>query len=256
MTLSEYLSEIAFAKISGEYSRAESLEKEMKSNYPFPNASISINDIPLWATNKLKAQNNFISPFEIEGKWKQGYALNLHTISAKPLEKDEDGNVTKWDTKYSELGNELHKFKYRNEKFRIDKISKAAAEFLKEKNKEWQINLIIPIPPSDNTSHFQPVYELAKSIGNICNLTVDFTTLKKLKSTHQLKDIENPDIRRKTLEDAFDIAPNSLSNKIVLLFDDLYRSGETLNAVCDIVKNKGNARDVYALTITKTRSKK
>ncbi len=85
---------------------------------------------------------------------------------------------------------------------------------------------------------------------------MDFTTLKKLKSTSQLKTIDDPEQRREILQDAFDITPNILAGENILLFDDLFRSGESLNAVCDIVKNKGKAANVYVLTITKTRSKR
>jgi predicted amidophosphoribosyltransferase len=58
------------------------------------------------------------------------------------------------------------------------------------------------------------------------------------------------------LKGVFDIAQNALGEMNVLIFDDLYRSGETLHAVTEIVKNKGNAKNVYVLTITKTRIKK
>ena len=64
------------------------------------------------------------------------------------------------------------------------------------------------------------------------------------------------DNRKEVLKDAFSVQNNVLNGKDVLLFDDLYRSGETLNAVCDILLNVGKARGVYVLTITKTRTKK
>ena len=69
-------------------------------------------------------------------------------------------------------------------------------------------------------------------------------------------EIEDQIKRKEILKDAFSINLNALNGKDVLLFDDLYRSGETLNAVCDIIMNKGKARGVYVLTITKTRSKR
>ena len=37
-------------------------------------------------------------------------------------------------------------------------------------------------------------------------------------------------------------------------FDDLYRSGATMNAIADLVKKEGRATAVRVLTITKTRS--
>lgn len=40
----------------------------------------------------------------------------------------------------------------------------------------------------------------------------------------------------------------------VLLFDDLFRSGATMNAVTDVLLKKGGAPKVFALTLTRTRS--
>ncbi len=192
---------------------------------------------------------------ELNGHWKEGYALEYHTLSSTPI-KDENGNITGWDTKRPPIAEELYRLKYWREQYRVDNIARPAAEFLNRYKSKWQLDVIIPIPPSDMTREFQPVYEMAKSIGRLVGLPVDFNTLRKVKSTSQLKEIEDPDTRREILKDAFSINFNALSGKDVLIFDDLYRSGETLNAVCDIIMNKGKARGVYVLTITKTRSKR
>jgi predicted amidophosphoribosyltransferase len=40
----------------------------------------------------------------------------------------------------------------------------------------------------------------------------------------------------------------------ILLFDDLYRSGATMNAITAALYDEGAAADVFALTITRTRS--
>lgn len=192
---------------------------------------------------------------ELNGYWTKGFALDYHTTSSLPI-KDENGNITGWDTKRPSIAEELYKLKYWKEKYRIENIAIPASEFLNRYKTTWQLDFIIPIPPSDTIREFQPVYELAKAIGKICTLPVDFNTLKKIKPTSQLKDIEDPEIRKEILKDVFNVTSNSLSGKNVLLFDDLFRSGETLNAVCNIIMNKGKARNVYVLTITKTRSKR
>lgn len=196
-----------------------------------------------------------INPQKLDGHWNEGWALDLHTTSSTPVGVDEHGH-TRFETVRPPIAEELFKLKYRSEKNRIETIAKPASDFLSKFKSKWQLDLIIPIPPSDNNRAFQPVYELAKAIGGKVNLPVDFKTLRKTKSTSQLKEIDDPDQRKKILKDAFDIALNSLNGKDVLIFDDLYRSGETLNAVCDILLKKGKARGVYVLTITKTRSKR
>ncbi|MBX3163641.1 MAG: ComF family protein [Bacteroidetes bacterium] len=212
---------------------------------------------------------------KLDGHWTEGFALDYHTRSSVPKEyakkfvdeknlttgeietkliEDKD-RVLKWNTTYTEIGYETHHLKYKGEKHRVQTIASEVASFLNNKQ-DWKIDLIIPIPPSDTTRSFQPVYELAKAVGDFCNLDVDFHILKKIKETSQLKDMEVPEQRKEILKDAFDTIPNSLSGQNVLLFDDLFRSGETLNAANDILKNKGKAANIYVLTITKTRSKK
>ena len=46
--------------------------------------------------------------------------------------------------------------------------------FLKNKMGSWRIDYVIPIPPSDLTRKFQPVYELVNSISKKCTLNVKF----------------------------------------------------------------------------------
>ena len=43
-------------------------------------------------------------------------------------------------------------------------------------------------------------------------------------------------------------------NRHILLFDDLFRSGSTLNAITDLLMGDGQPASVRVLTITKTRS--
>lgn len=202
------------------------------------------------------------------GNWIEGFALNLHTTSSTPIYKKEkiiiegvvkeveiQNEIIGWDTKRPEIAEHLYQLKYCQDKSRIPIISDISVKFLNTKH-NWKIDVIVPIPPSNTSRNFQPVYELAKEISKISNIPVDLNSLKKLKPTNQLKSEEDPIQRKTLLTSAFDIQQDILKDKNVLLFDDLYRSGETLNAVCDIIKNKGGAASVYVLTITKTRKKR
>jgi predicted amidophosphoribosyltransferase len=195
-----------------------------------------------------------INPRKIDGHWQEGWALDLHTLSSIRIE-DASGNA-RFDTKRPPIAEELYELKYRKDKRKVDNIAETVANFLIEKNEQWQVDVIVPVPPSDTERTFQPVFELANSIGEKISLPVDSTTLKKEDSTPPLKTIDDPEERREILKSAFNVDLGSFAEKNVLIFDDIYRSGETLNAVADAITIQGNAKNIYALTVTKTRAKR
>jgi competence protein ComFC len=203
----------------------------------------------------IDLKNTEINPQKLKGSWKDGWALDLHTTSSKPIYND-DGVIVSWDTIRPQIAEELYRLKYKFEKLRSDKIANTAAEFLNKIKKDWKFDLIIPIPPSDTNREFQPVYEIAVKLGHKIGVPVDISSLQKLKSTSQLKTIDDPTQRNEILNGAFTVRTNSIYGKTILLFDDLFRSGATLEAVCNVLMNKGRVKEVYVFTITKTRSKR
>ncbi|GHT22131.1 hypothetical protein AGMMS4957_11950 [Bacteroidia bacterium] len=197
-----------------------------------------------------------INPQKIEGNWKEGWAMDLHTTSSIPKEKDEAGNVVKWDTIRPPIAEALYRLKYCSDISNVVSIAKPIADFLHEKQEQWNVNMIVPVPPSDTERAYQPVGELENAIAVLSKVPVDNTVLKKNESTPPLKTIDDPEARREILQDAFSVETDTLKGKNVMIFDDIYRSGETLNAVGEVITNQGNADNVYALTVTKTRAKR
>ncbi len=77
--------------------------------------------------------------------------------------------------------------------------------------------------------------------------------ITKTRKESELKNIYDPDKRVSLLEGLYLVEESLVKEKRILLFDDLYRSGATMNAIATELYDKG-AIDVLALTITKTRS--
>ena len=196
-----------------------------------------------------------INPQQIDGNWEEGWAMDLHTTSSVPI-TDEAGNVIKWDNARPPVAEELYQLKYCNNKSKVDTIAKPVSDFIREKQEQWKLDLIIPVPPSDTERTYQPVIELANAVGTLSDLPVDNVVLKKNDATPPLKTIDDPEARREILKDAFSVETDVLKGKTVLIFDDIYRSGETVNAISEVIKNRGNAKNIYVLTVTKTRVKK
>ena len=194
-----------------------------------------------------------ISPRRIKGKWTCGYSLDLHTLSSKFIGYNEYGRE-QFDTKYSDMGGLLNRLKYKSDKSVLRIIIDTAAEFLNSKS--WSVDLIIPVPPSRETRAFQPVIAVAKGVSKFTGIKLCTDCVVKIKKTPELKDIYEFSKRIEILKDAYAVAKREVEGRNILLFDDLYRSGATLNAITQALKDKGKAKEVYALTLTITRRRR
>jgi predicted amidophosphoribosyltransferase len=109
---------------------------------------------------------------------------------------------------------------------------------------------IIPIPPSNLERSYQPVFLLAEKIGGLTNLPSPTDYLVKTKNTQPLKEISELESRKEELSEAFEVNDNGYRGKYILLFDDLYRSGETLSAASSVLMGQGGVSRVFTLTLT------
>lgn len=135
----------------------------------------------------------------------------------------------------------------------MDSIAETAAGFLKEK---WRIDvgLIVPVPPSDTSRKRQPVLEVATAISERTGIELCLDGVVKVKQTPQLKNVFDFNERVAALEGAFRVEKAKIQGKRVLLFDDLFRSGATMNTITESLMTDCGAEVVYALTLTRTRS--
>lgn len=179
-----------------------------------------------------------------------GFSLDYHSISSRI---NEDGSFT---TLRTNIGEMLFQIKYRNNKSYIPILSKIAAEFIQNKYKKIKIDFLIPIPASIINRPLQPVIELLKGISDYTHISYDSNYLIKQKEISEIKGIDDNETRKKILQDAFTVNDKKYKGKTILLFDDLYRSGETLSAAAKVLKEQGEVGNIIALTITKTRTKR
>lgn len=188
-------------------------------------------------------------PTEIKGSWDQGYVLEVHTISSTMIGYNEFGHP-EFDTLRSELGEMVYRLKYKGDKAVVAPVVETIREFVKN----WGIrpDAIVPMPPSKQRS-FQPVVEIAAELARSMNLPLHANSLKKTKTTQQMKDVGDFGARVAALEAAF-ASDQALAGKTVLLFDDLFQSGATMNVAARTLKGQGQVKSVYALALTRTRN--
>jgi competence protein ComFC len=190
-----------------------------------------------------------INPQRIRGRWVKGIALDIHTIKSTYLGVDEHGHDI-FDTVRSELGELLVRLKYRGDQSAAPEIIAAAVRYLEPHRHKF--DRIIPVPPSA-ARVVQPVIILANGIGAALSVPV-IDCIRTTREATQLKGITDLKHRRELLDGLHEVDPIHTEAANILLFDDLFRSGATMNAVTDVLTRQGKAASVRAFTITRTRS--
>lgn len=183
----------------------------------------------------------------IKSNYFEGYAIEIHTIKSSLLA---DG---RFETTRTELGELLFRLKYKFDRSTIEEIATQCSKAIQSAYSN--IDVIIPAPPSNLERPFQPVYEVAKRIGELTKTPIDLNYVVKLQ-TEQIKSLNNQEDRNIVLERSISIIDERYKNKNVLMFDDLYRSGDTLNAISRKLLIQGKVNIVQVLCITKTRTKR
>jgi len=199
----------------------------------------------------MKEKTIPIKPIKIVGNWAAGWALDYHTVSSKY-----DKAARYYITDRTILGEILYKLKYRRYFWLARKIVETASEFLEDMNVTRDIDLIITIPPAKFRLFYQPVKILGKGIGRILCKPVETRLLKRRKKIPPVKSMEDSRDRLKLVKGLFSVRSDKLTGKTALLFDDLYRSGETLREAAKVLKTEGGVERIFVLTVTKTRVRK
>ena len=187
-------------------------------------------------------------PQVIVGNWDYGKTLNLHTVSSRMVGEDEFGNP-QFETEYSTAGKLLHAFKYRNDTDALRALLKMTGDYFAD-NLNAPIDVVAAVPPSKpgRIVTARIAEEIAKRIG----AAFPANALTKKRPTEQMKATDSR-LRRELLANAFAADPAILSGKNVLLVDDLYQSGATLEAATAVLRAQGRAAKVYVFAVTRTR---
>ena len=174
------------------------------------------------------------------GNWKAGWALDQH--------------MAQWPSR-TNIAEMLYQLKYnKKDKNKIEPLAEEICKFMKTRLVTKWLSTIIPVPPSDTEREFQPVIEVAKSIGKKLKIDVCNDCVLKTKKTSFLKNMAMEE-KEEILNGIFEVKSNLIKNKKVLLFDDIFQTGSTLKEITKVLYSKGQVGNVYVLTVTKTTTK-
>lgn len=117
--------------------------------------------------------------------------------------------------------------------------------------RRWKPDLIVPVPLHPRKKRmrgFNQAEYIADQVGRFFGIPVDSSLLRKVKDTRSQKKM-NAAQRRKNLRDAF-AAKGRADGKTILLIDDVYTTGNTIEAAAECLKKAGAARVCFLTVCT------
>lgn len=145
----------------------------------------------------------------------------------------------------------LYAFKYQNKREYVRFYAKRTAERYAEWIRRHQIEAIVPIPLHKKRKRkrgYNQAELYADELGRLMGIPVVKNGLVRTKNTRPQKELN--DVQRKNnLKKAFKCNPDIVQFRYVLLVDDIYTTGSTIDAAAAELKRSG-VRCVYFVCIS------
>jgi predicted amidophosphoribosyltransferase len=185
---------------------------------------------------------------EIFGPWDQGWVLDKHTLKSTYLGDDAQGHP-QFDTVRSEAGEATFLLKYRSLWDRAPVLAQALAEHICPKFES--VGFIVPMPASKSRAR-QPVSEVARALGQMKKTPVFENLLLKAPTGKLLKDLTTKEEKVSALSGTFSIHDeiSSAGKWNVLLVDDLFDTGASMEEACKVLRNYAKVRSIYVAAFT------
>jgi ATP-dependent DNA helicase RecQ len=175
-------------------------------------------------------------PRLLVGSWDAGWALDFHS------------RFTGADWDRSQIGELAFRFKYRQDRTVLPTLVEHLLALCTAHPRLTDVDALVPVPPSKPRA-FDPVRVLADALGTRLDQPV-WPVLAKTRPSAPQKELRTLAQKKANVAGAF-VLQSQVRGKRLLVLDDLYDSGATLEEVTRVLRRGGAAR-VYVLTLTRT----
>lgn len=151
---------------------------------------------------------------------------------------------------YNSAAASIYRFKYGNRREYADFFGEEIAGYLGEYIRRIRPDGLIPIPlhPARQRKRgYNQAQLLAKAISRYTGVPIYDKILIRVKNTVPLKKL-NPRERQNNLKKAFNIRGNDVKLKTIILVDDIYTTGSTMDEAAAVLRKAGVER-IYFLTL-------
>jgi ComF family protein len=150
-----------------------------------------------------------------------------------------------------EVKQSIYRFKYHNRRDYSGFYGMAVAKHFYKDIQRWNGDVLIPVP-IHHKKYIQRGYNqaklLAKDISKWTNIPIDSHLLQRVINTKPQKEM-NIKGRSKNLESAFKITENVVKYKKVIIVDDIYTTGSTIDACAKVLYDAG-VEKIYFISLS------
>ena len=151
---------------------------------------------------------------------------------------------------YKSIKQSLYRFKYKNRQEYACFYGKEIAKSLGEQILALKPDGLVPVPlhPAKLKSRgYNQAQLLAESIGKELNIPVYSNIIRRVKNTVPQKELDNRQ-RQNNLKKAFKMSENVVKLRAIIIIDDIYTTGSTIDGISREFLNSGT-KEVYFITI-------
>lgn len=149
----------------------------------------------------------------------------------------------------------IYRFKFHNQRNFAKYYAAEAGKILEKTMKLWNPALIVPIPlhkAKRRKRGYNQAEVFANELGKVFGVPADGGVLVRVRNTAPQKKLDSG-VRRRNLKRAFRVADKEkmslVRGRTILLVDDIYTTGSTMDEAARVLKAAG-AEKVYYLTIS------
>lgn len=151
---------------------------------------------------------------------------------------------------YQSVARSVYRLKYGGRQEYAEYYGEEMARYLKSFLCQIRPDGIVPIPIHRKRMKkrgYNQAALLARALGRCTGIAVYDKFLVRIKNTTPLK-LQNPAERQNNLKKAFIIGENDVKLKTILLVDDIYTTGSTMDEAARVLKAHG-AEKIYFVTL-------
>ncbi len=151
---------------------------------------------------------------------------------------------------YKSVADSIYRFKYQGRQEYAAYYAQRMACILGKRILALEPDALVPVPIHRDRKRargYNQAEALAKELGRILNIPVETEFIKRVRKTAPMKELSVGE-RQNNLKKAFKICYNDVKLSTIIIVDDIYTTGSTIDAIAYQMRQAG-IKNIYFVTL-------